>query len=195
MMELYLVRHGSTFANEKRLYCGRTDLPLSDSGKAELISLKNQGIYPPPADMFFSSGLCRTEQTVDTIYGSVSRTTIPDIAEYNFGIFEMKSHEELKERLDYQAWISDETGSVPCPDGESKVQFNKRILEGYSRIISGALSSGCNSAFVSCHGGTIICIMEFLQPKIKNIYEWQPQSGHGYSLSYVSGQFSIYKPI
>jgi len=195
MMELHLVRHGRTFANEKWLYCGQTDVPLTESGKAELITLKNQGIYPPPADMFFTSGLCRAEQTVDAIYGSVLRTPIPDIAEYNFGVFEMKSHEELKERENYQAWITDETGTVPCPGGESKVQFNKRILGGYSHILNSALHSGCNSVFVLSHGGTIACIMEFLRPKIKNIYEWLPQSGRGYSLSYISGQLSVYKPI
>ena len=32
-MTIYLIRHGKTEANEKHLYCGSTDLPLSDVGK------------------------------------------------------------------------------------------------------------------------------------------------------------------
>ena len=35
-MIIYLIRHGKTRANEKHLYCGSTDLSLSDAGKEEL---------------------------------------------------------------------------------------------------------------------------------------------------------------
>ena len=34
-MIIYLIRHGKTEANERHLYCGSTDLPLSDAGIAE----------------------------------------------------------------------------------------------------------------------------------------------------------------
>ena len=137
----------------------------------------------------------RAGQTVDILYGNVGRTAVPGIAEYDFGLFEMKSYDELKEREDYQAWITDETGAVCCPGGESKKQFEKRVVEGYARILDEVLRSGCASAFVSCHGGTIACIMEFLQPNTKHFYEWQPQSGRGYSLIYVSERFHKYISI
>jgi alpha-ribazole phosphatase len=39
-MTIYLIRHGKTEANEKHLYCGSTDLPLSNVGRAELKGLK-----------------------------------------------------------------------------------------------------------------------------------------------------------
>ena len=38
-MTIYLIRHGKTEANEKRLYCGSTDLPLSEAGREELRNL------------------------------------------------------------------------------------------------------------------------------------------------------------
>jgi alpha-ribazole phosphatase len=195
MMEIHLIRHGKTKANEQRLYCGRTDLPLSESGKAELISFKSHGIYPPSADLFFTSGLARTGQTVDILYGNVGRTTIPGIAEYDFGFFEMKSYDELKEREDYQAWITDETGMIPCPSGESKKQVEKRVIKGYAHILSEIVKTGGASAFISCHGGTIACIMEFLQPNTKHFYGWQPQPGRGYSLTYISERFHKYISI
>jgi len=43
-MKLILIRHGKTEANEKHLYCGSTDIPLSDGGKAELI--EKNGVSP-----------------------------------------------------------------------------------------------------------------------------------------------------
>ena len=195
MMDVHLIRHGKTKANEQKLYYGQTDIPLLETGIEELVSLKNQGIYPPPAAMFFTSGLLRTEQTIDILYGNVARIAVPGMAEYHFGLFEMKSYEELKEREDYQAWITDETGVVSCPGGESKKQFKRRIIEGYAYVLSKILQTGSNSAFVSCHGGTICCIMEFLMPGQKNFYEWQPQPARGYTLTYISEWFQGYVKI
>jgi len=39
-MKIYLIRHGKTTANEKHLYCGSTDLPLSENGIKELRQIK-----------------------------------------------------------------------------------------------------------------------------------------------------------
>lgn len=194
-MEIHLIRHGKTIANEKRLYCGKTDLPLSENGAEEIVVLKNQEIYPT-ADVFFTSGLLRTEQTLDIIYGDVHRQAIPDIAELKFGVFEMKSYEELKEQEDYQKWITDETGDFQCPCGESKNQFDKRVINGFSGILNKVREMSKNySAFVACHGGVISCIMEYLYPNTQNFYEWQPKPGRGYTLIYVSGELRIYKKI
>ena len=192
--QIHLIRHGKTIANEKRLYCGQTDLPLSEKGADEIMLLKNEGTYPA-ADMFFTSGLLRTEQIVDIIYGKVHKKAIPDISEYKFGVFEMKSYEELKEQEDYQAWITDETGDFQCPNGESKNQFNKRIVNGFNNILEEVRQIENCSAFVSCHGGTIACIMEYLYPNTQNFYEWQPKPGRGYTLTYVSDRLHIYKII
>jgi len=182
------VRHGKTQANEQRLYCGRTDLPLSEEGAAEIVGFKDQGIYPPPAELtFYTSGLLRTEQTLDLIYGPVERIAVPDLAELQFGAFEMKSYEDLKERDDYQAWITDETGDVACPGGESKNRFQKRAIQAFDK-----LASQSRPAFVSCHGGVIVCIMDTIFPNQRNFYEWQPQPGHGYTLIYTEGQLHKY---
>ena len=48
-MKLILIRHGNTEANEKHLYCGSTDLSLSDAGKAALLERKTS-VGIPAAD-------------------------------------------------------------------------------------------------------------------------------------------------
>ena len=189
---IYLIRHGKTIANEQRLYCGATDLPLSEGGAEEIRLFKSEGIYPA-AELFFTSGLLRTTQTLDIIYGGVNKKAIPEISEYRFGEFEMQSYEDLKEREDYQAWITDETGDIKCPGGESKNRFNKRVTDGFNNILSQA---GGSPAFVSCHGGAIACIMERLCPGAQNFYEWQPKPGRGYALIFDdSGRLHIYNKI
>jgi alpha-ribazole phosphatase len=178
-MQIHLVRHGKTAANEKRLYCGQTDLPLSENGFREIALLTKQGIYPP-ADIFFTSGFLRAEQTLQLIRGEVNRIADPRLAEFNFGLFEMKSHDELKDSADYQAWITDETGNAECPRGESNRQFETRVLAGYNAVVEE--TSKKSSALVVCHGGVIACIMAHLHPGTRNFYEWLPEPGRGYTL-------------
>ena len=177
MRRLYLIRHGKTEANEKRLYCGQTDLPLSEAGRKEIEGLVSEGIYPEISDMrFFTSGLRRTDETLTLIYGPVPRTPLPELAEYRFGEFEMQSYEDLKERAEYQSWIMDETEKIACPGGESREQFKERVIAGFKSI------ANKKNALVLCHGGVITCIMEYLYPGEKNFYEWQPATGRGYVL-------------
>lgn len=195
MMELHLIRHGKTPATEQKLYCGQTDLPLSERGVAEITLLKHQGLYPQSVELFFTSGMTRTEQTLDLIYGDVPRKAVPYLAEFKFGLLEMHSHEDLKGHNGYQRWIADQTDTIPCPNGESKKQFAERTLKGYSYVLNGIGQAGNCSAVVLCHGGTIACIMAHLMPNAKDFYGWLPAPGHGYTLTYTEGQFKQYKTL
>ena len=57
MGKLYLIRHGRTEANEKWLYCGSTDLPLSESG---MKLLENIHYDVPENCVFMTSGMLRS---------------------------------------------------------------------------------------------------------------------------------------
>jgi len=194
-MNIHLIRHGKTMANEQNLYCGANDLPLSEAGVADLMRLRELDIYPKPAEscLYFTSGLLRAEQTLNLIYGSVHRIVLPQFAEYNFGSFEMKSHEELKDHEEYQAWISDETGHIACPSGDSKFSFLSRVLEGYKLLMQNVQSG--SDAIVVCHGGVIVCFMEHLFHQTRQLYEWLPEPGRGYTLTYTSCGDKLHKII
>ena len=66
-MRIYLIRHGKTEANERRLYCGSTDLPLSRQGAAELAQLH----YDIQNVRFLTSGMKRTNETLRILFGDV----------------------------------------------------------------------------------------------------------------------------
>ena len=183
-MLVSLLRHGPTEANERGLYCGYGDPPLSESGRKLIEDLRKEGIYPPPADLYFTSGLLRAEETLTCLYGKVERWVIPGLREYHFGAFEMKSHDELSGLPDYQAWIQDTTGDVSCPGGESLNEFTIRVKEAFDLLMSIARKYHCHKATAMTHGGVIACIMDQLFPGIRNSYEWQPQRGCGYTLIY-----------
>ena len=190
-MEIHLIRHGKTQANEAGLYCGKTDLPLSRNGIQELEVLLKRGIYPR-ADMVYTSGMLRARRSAEIICGNSQTVEMPELNEFDFGIFEMKSYEELKHRTDYRSWISDLTGDVSCPQGESKRQFTARVTACYEAIISNVRQSGKTSAIIVCHGGVIVCIMEGLFPDTRNYYEWQPEPGRGYTITYDPGGATTY---
>ena len=170
-MTIYLIRHGKTAANEQHLYCGSTDLTLSKAGRAELEKLH----YDIQNVRFLSSGMQRTDETLRILFGDVPFEVDPRFREVDFGIFELKSYDELKDTPEYQAWLSgDNEVNIP-PKGESGEQMRRRVLEAFSEIRE--------DTCVITHGGVIAAIMEHLFPEEhKNRYQWQPKPGHGYVL-------------
>ena len=77
----------------------------------------------------------------------------------------------------YTVWLSDESGEVVCPGGESRNEFTKRVMAPFNTI----LSEG-RDAVVICHGGTVSAIMCSLFPNERNYLYWIPKSGRGYIL-------------
>ncbi len=190
---IHLIRHGKTTANEKMLYCGQTDVDLSENGQQEIKELVNSGIYPK-CDIYFVSGLKRAKQTMGIIFGEVSHTSFEFLNEYNFGVFEMKTYEENKTHEEYQKWVDDTTGTYVCPGGESLEIFTKRVTEGFREIMEKHSGDAENIAIVA-HGGSIARIMEHLFIGERNYYEWLPKNGQGYTVTVEDGKVIEYKGL
>ena len=171
-MTIYLIRHGKTEANEKHLYCGSTDLSLSEMGREELSQLH----YKIKNARFLTSGMKRTKETLKILFGNVAYEEDSRFREVDFGIFEMHSYQELKDTTEYQIWCTgDNEANVP-PGGESGLQMKQRVLEAFSEIREDTV--------LVCHGGVIAAIMASLFPEEKKSrYEWQPKNGCGYIIT------------
>jgi len=179
-MILHLIRHGKTIANEKKLYCGATDLPLSKAGIQELLVLKEQIDYPS-AELYVVSGLLRTIETANLLFDQPMLNTILQLQEINFGKFEMRGYEELRQDLAYQKWLADVERVAPL-GGECKQTFTKRVMEGLQKVEKLCYLNVTSSAVVVTHGGVITTVMESYFPQQKNFYQWQPACGRGYTL-------------
>lgn len=170
-MTIYLIRHGRTAANEAHLYCGSTDLTLSQAGAEELQKLS----YNVGNVRFLTSGMRRTNETLRILFGDVPYTVEPRFREVDFGIFEMKSYEMLKDDPAYQAWLSGENEKNVPPQGESGERMRLRVLEALAEIREDTV--------VVTHGGVVAAIMAELFPgERKNRYQWQSAPGHGYKI-------------
>lgn len=190
-MDITLIRHGKTEANERRLYCGKTDLPLSENGIAALTELRCCK-YPNIDDVrVYTSGMLRAEMTLDILYGAISHDTVSGMREMDFGRFEMHSYDELKEDAEYIEWITDTSGEYVCPGGESSALFKKRVFAAFDSLVENG-----SSALVVCHGGVIAEIMARLFPNEgKNFYEWQPGAGCGYTIRFDGASPVSYSAI
>lgn len=171
-MTIYLIRHGKTRANEEHLYCGSTDLPLSETGREELCKLS----YSVSDVCFLTSGMRRTNETLHLLFGQVAFREEPRFREVDLGDFEMRSYEQLKDDPAYQAWISGDNETNVPPHGESGNAMKARALEAFAQLQEDTV--------VVTHGGVIAAIMEHLFPgEGKNRYQWQPAPGHGYAIT------------
>ncbi|GAB6169532.1 hypothetical protein JCM1393_19920 [Clostridium carnis] len=191
-LELYLIRHGMTKCNEKKLYCGHSDVSLSENGIIALKKIKKD-ILIKECERYFTSGFKRTNETLEILFKKLEYKVIAGFSEYNFGDFEMKSYNDLKEDKAYINWIMDNVGDVKCPNGESKAEYRKRVEDTFNSFIEKLYKDNVNSALLVTHGGTIGTILEIFYDNSKNYYDYQPKCGCGYKLIIENKENNKYK--
>lgn len=204
--KIYLYRHGITEGNEKRWYYGGADLPLTEGGKKTLRDLAKRNVYPAlPEDAdLYTTGLIRTEQTLEILFGQRDHRVIRDLREMEFGDYECGTYEELSKYEDFEKWAWDETGDVVLPGGESKNQFAARIKEGLAELLgyhrlrelAHRHDGGPAVSAVVCHGGVISAVMQMLFPEEKDsMWDWMPSPGSGYAVLFEDGEAVRYEKI
>ncbi|WP_297421529.1 phosphoglycerate mutase family protein [Clostridium sp.] len=180
-IKLFLIRHGKTYCNEKQLYCGKSDVDLSENGICELGKLLKRSKFQK-CDYYFTSGAKRANKTLEILCPNAKYDILEKFFEYNFGEFELKGYEELKFLKEYTNWIDDKEGNIKCPMGESRIEFRNRIRDTFIELIRYLVKEDIKSAFGVIHGGSIGIILEMLYDDSKKFYEWQPKNGEGYEL-------------
>ena len=125
-IRLVLIRHGMTAANAERRYIGRrTDPPLSEQGRRELSARRDKGAYPR-VDGVFAGTLLRCTETARLLYPMLVPVAMPALNEMDFGTFEGKNYDQLKDDPSYRRWV-DSAGLVPPPGGEGSRGFSARL--------------------------------------------------------------------
>lgn len=191
-IKLYLIRHGITYCNEKKLYCGKSDVDLSKNGIHDLKDNSKKVKYPK-CDFYFTSGAKRANQTLGILCPGNKYSMLEKFFEYDFGDFELKSYEDLKLLKEYIGWVDDEEGNIKCPNGESRYEFRKRIKEGFIELIKHFIKENIKTALGVTHGGSIGMILEMLYDDKKKFYEWQPKNGEGYELTILVSENAEFK--
>ncbi len=159
-MSWILIRHGRTEGNDRHAYTGLTDEPLSAKGKRTIWDAVAAGFYPSVEKVYISP-MRRCMETAAIIYPELVPERIWDFREMDFGRFEGKTFEELKDDKPYMDWVN-ANGRTPFPAGEGEAVYQKRVRTAFRALWDAGRFK--NVALV-VHGGTIMAIMSAFFPK------------------------------
>lgn len=173
-----LLRHGLTEANERKEYLGWTDSPLSERGLTEISRLR-AGFRE--YELVISSDLQRCIDTAKLLFPTGPIQTNPAFREMNWGHWEGKTYEQLKEEASYQKWLNiPMEASVPA--GESYPIFSERVESGWKQLLGKEYE---NIAIVT-HGGVIRELLVRYAPEEKLFWDWSIPHAGGYQLVWDS---------
>jgi len=171
-----LIRHGDLGEGYRGRYIGRTDVPLSESGKRQAAALAGELGRLNGAHLLCSP-LLRTRETAEIALGAADACDIDsDLREIDFGRWEGTGFTEIAaiDPAAVEHWAAlDE--DFAFPGGESIGDFSKRIGAVAGRIA--ADPAGTVVAFT--HGGVIrflICRFLGLEDRHYLLFDVRPGS-------------------
>ena len=178
--KLHFIRHGMTSGNLEGKYIGHLDIPVCEEGIAQLESMTQDYTYPH-ADVVLSSPLRRCLETAQIIYPGCKPAVIDDLIEYDFGDFEGRTADEMKDNKVFVKWISGGADAAP-PFGESNNDFGQRITGAVSKIIDGMMKTDIREAAVVTHGGVIMGVLSSMGLPQHSMPEWMVPNGCGFTV-------------
>jgi len=165
MIELYLIRHGTTTLPEH--FIGETDVPLAATGTDEIQKLCRVIVdrmlsADRPLKAIYSSDLQRSIQSAHILaqLTGLEIQIVPRLRELAFGEWEGLTYEQIVERYpqEFSAWKHDFSRKHP-PRGESMGSFRKRVMFALGGILArhengdriAVVAHGAVNRVILCH--------------------------------------------
>ena len=177
---IYLIRHGAVDETNRGRYIGRTDVHLSEKGKAQLREIRDTAGYPDP-EVIYSSPLARCVESCSVIYPKRDIRTVSSLSECDFGEWEGKSAEELAGTKGFADWLKN-SDKTPPTGGESGKEFAARVARGFERIVEELSAENCGTAAIVTHGGVIMTILAMYGLPQAESYRWRMDNGYGFAV-------------
>ncbi len=135
---IYLIRHGQTDWNKKKIFRGRKDIPLNDRGQQEAEALARH-LSDVKFDAVYASPLSRAFETASIVarpHGILVEQE-NGMIDINYGIWEGLSDTQVKKRFPelYALWHT-RPQRVRFPEGESLLMVKRRALASINRLTS-----------------------------------------------------------
>ena len=141
MNELWLVRHAETEWAKAGRHTGRTDIPLTDDGRAAARALRPR-VGDHPFTAVFASPLSRARETADLAGLGEHAQLRDDLLEWDYGAYEGITTAAIQaQRPGWSLWTDG------CPEGETAADVGARV----DRVIAEALALDGDVAIVA-HG-------------------------------------------
>lgn len=168
-MKIYITRHGQTDMNKRHVMCGRTDIPLNETGRQQAEAARAR-IGNVHFDAVYASPLHRAITTA-AIIGGVPETEIvtdPRIIEFKYGKYEGKRYECLGPAMT-MFWLLPEVFRAP----ESVETISSAVARTSSFLSELEKNNPGENVLVVCHGGIIRALCGYLEDRPNGI-KWRP---------------------
>jgi broad specificity phosphatase PhoE len=143
--EVVLVRHGPTEWSQSGRHTGRTDVPLTDAGRAEATALGRR-LARRRFALVLTSPLRRAADTCRLALGPDQPVEVDDdLVEWDYGEYEGRRTDEI--RAERPGWLLWTDG---CPGGETAAQVGERADRVVARL-RGAPAGGDAAVFAHGH--------------------------------------------
>ena len=166
---LVLIRHGQSEWNEKNLFTGWKNPPLTEKGieEAELagIRIKNLNI---DFSHYFTSALIRAQETGEIILNQLEKEKIiktrsQNLNERDYGdLSGLNKDEAKKEWGEDQVHIWRRSFDTPPPGGESLKDTADRVLPYFEEEIKPLVEQG-NNILICAHGNSLRSLIMSLE--------------------------------
>lgn len=170
MTEIIIIRHGETEWNQTGRFQGHSDVPLSETGRAQAEAL-GRNLALDHVDAIYASDLIRAMETAAPIAARFGLTVTSDplLRELNFGAWEGRSFSDVNaENPDAMKQFYNDPERADIPNSEPFPDFQKRVA-GRVRAIA-AEQRGKRVVIVS-HGASIrILLTDILAMPIRSIW-------------------------
>ncbi len=130
--QAWLVRHGETEWSKSGQHTGRTDVPLTDPGRAQARRLR-RGLRRRKFALVLSSPMSRALETARLGGFEDSVEIDPDLHEWNYGQYEGQTTAEI--RMTVPGWT---VWTHPIPGGETADEVAARVDQVIARVRAAA---------------------------------------------------------
>ncbi len=156
-----LVRHGETEWNVAKRLQGIQDSNLTKNGIQQAQKVA-KALSINTFDALISSDLGRAAKTAEIInkYHHLQLNTETCLRERAFGVMEGLTREQITKKYPevFRAYM-ERKDTYQIPQGESLVEFYKRVTDGLHRITA---SYEGKSILIVSHGGVLDCVMRMV---------------------------------
>jgi broad specificity phosphatase PhoE len=130
--QIYLVRHGDTEWSRSGQHTGRTDIPLTESGRAQAVELGKR-LRDHRFSFVLTSPMSRAAETA-RIAGFGEATRDDDLREWDYGQLEGRTTDQIRAAMPgWTIWDG------PWPGGESADQVAARVDRVIARCLDPAV--------------------------------------------------------
>nr|WP_314877223.1 histidine phosphatase family protein [uncultured Pseudomonas sp.] len=175
-MDLYVVRHGETWANAEHRYLGSLDPSLTERGREQAQALRAS--LPHELDTLVVSPRLRAMETASILNEKLKLPiqTMDCFRERDVGVFEGLTQRDARERYPH-LWsqnITRQWGLGPT-GGESIAEVVKRVRDGLVDLESRYPSK---RVLLVAHGFVAKTIRALAKNDFSDFYNWQLSNGN-----------------